>query len=176
MRNSQKKIEFGPRLQKTREKCGFSRAKLAKKIGLSNPSQISRYESGKGFPNITALGTLGELLGVDIHWLITGKPCPAIQAWREENKTLLELLAKYISRETSRLLDERHKRWGELGEIEESKAKAMKKEGESFVVRDNAIVFLKAEITRIEKQLSDLAEDQNYVQNALNNIKDKTKH
>lgn len=78
MRKSQKKLEFGPRLQKTREKCGFSRTQLAKKLGLSNPSQISRYESGKGFPSIAALGMLSELLNVDLHWLITGRLSPDV--------------------------------------------------------------------------------------------------
>ena len=78
MSNSQKKTEFGTRLQITREKCGFSRAQLAKKLGLSNPSQISRYESGKGFPGIAALGKLSKELNVDLHWLITGSLSPIV--------------------------------------------------------------------------------------------------
>ena len=171
---------FAEHFRNYRRILGLSQRELSKKIGLAGNTQISKFENGTSEPSITTLRKLADIgpidYELDLHELITGKPCPAIRAWREENKTLLELLAKYISRETSRLLDERHKRWGELGEIEEAKAKAMKKEGESFVVRDNAIVFLKAEIARIERQISDIAEDQNYVQNALNNIKDKTKH
>jgi len=164
---------FAERFRNYRRALGLSQREFSKKIGLSGNTQISKFENGTSEPSITTLRKLADIgpidYELDLHELITGKPCPTIRAWREENKTLLELLAKYISRETSRLLDERHKRWGELGVIEEAKTKAKQKKG--FIVRDNAIVFLKAEITRIEKQISDLAEDQNYVQSALNNIK-----
>lgn len=79
MSDTQKKLKFSDRLRVIRQKRGLSRTKLAKKIGLTSPSQISRYESDKGVPNFHALQKIAEVLNIDLHWLITGDPSPELK-------------------------------------------------------------------------------------------------
>jgi len=64
---------FGVRLSTIREKRGISREDLAHQLGLTNPSQISRYESNKAFPTAATLQKIAVILRVDLHWLITGE-------------------------------------------------------------------------------------------------------
>ena len=73
------------------------------------------------------------------------------------------ILARYVSHETGRLLQERHKLWGELGVAQE-------KQGQGITGQDEYVSFLRSELARIEKLLADAAEDQHYVQEALNGI------
>jgi len=161
---------FSARFRKLRRDLGLSQRNLSKNIGLKGNTQVSKFERGASEPSLEVLRKLAEIRSVDIqidlHDLVTGKTSPAVEVWKQENKTLLELLAKYISSETARLLDERHKLWGELGMIEDAKAKQKK----GVVGKDGAITFLKAEIARIEKQIADVAEDQDYVKRALFDI------
>ena len=79
MSKTQKKLSFGQRLRATREGRTLSAGQLAKKIGLSNPSQISRYETDKSLPNVRVLNHLAQALAVDLHWLITGASSPTVQ-------------------------------------------------------------------------------------------------
>jgi len=74
------KKTFGERLRAARESAGLSRADLANKLGLTNPSQISRYEAGKGYPTFQALVAISETLPVDLNWLLTGEPSPLASA------------------------------------------------------------------------------------------------
>jgi transcriptional regulator with XRE-family HTH domain len=64
---------FGTRLQSIREAKGVSRDQVAKSLGFNGPSQISRYELGKAFPNCKALNQIASILDVDLNWLITGE-------------------------------------------------------------------------------------------------------
>jgi transcriptional regulator with XRE-family HTH domain len=78
LRKKQKKQNFSDRLRQTREDRGLTRGVLARKLGLSDSTQISRYESSKAFPAIPAIQKLAEILDIDLHWLICGKPSPNI--------------------------------------------------------------------------------------------------
>jgi transcriptional regulator with XRE-family HTH domain len=69
--------DFSERLRYRREELGLSRLDFAKKLGLTNPSQISRYESGKSIPGGQILIKIAEILGIDLHWLLTGQPSPS---------------------------------------------------------------------------------------------------
>lgn len=79
MSKRQKNLSFGQRLRATRERRTLSAGQLAKEIGLSNPSQISRYETDKSLPNVRVLSELAQALTVDLHWLITGESSPTVQ-------------------------------------------------------------------------------------------------
>lgn len=76
--NNSKIFSFGERLRFAREKRGIGREELAHQLGLKDSSQISRYETDKGFPSIPGLQALGSALTVDIHWLVTGEPAPGV--------------------------------------------------------------------------------------------------
>jgi len=140
---------------------------MAEKLHLAGNTQISKFENDKSEPSIEVLRKLAAIgsvdIQIDLHELITGEPSAVVELCKRENKGLLELLAKYISFETARLLEERHQLWGELGVAEERERKGL-------AGRDQA-AFWKAEITRIEKRIADVTEDQHYVQEALTGIK-----
>lgn len=89
MSKTQKNLSFGQRLRATREGRTLSAGQLAKKIGLSNPSQISRYETDKSLPNVRVLNKLAQTLTVDLHWLITGAPSPTVQELTDRVKPYL---------------------------------------------------------------------------------------
>jgi Helix-turn-helix. len=48
-------------------------ADMANILGLSSPSQISRYENGQNLPDICAISKIALALEVDLNWLITGE-------------------------------------------------------------------------------------------------------
>jgi len=90
---------FGERLRAVRESSGLARAELAARIGLTNPSQISRYEAGKGAPTFHALLAISTALEVDLHWLMTGRPSPAMLAsWRTVSRALKQVLIQELNR------------------------------------------------------------------------------
>jgi len=66
-------VEFGKRIKLSRKNKGFKQTYCAKKLGLSTNAQLSRYENGLSSPDVTMLTKIAELLGVNLHWLITGE-------------------------------------------------------------------------------------------------------
>lgn len=154
---------FSQRFRKLRKRLGLSQRQLAKKLNFTANTQVSKFETAASEPTLETLRQIAKFSEVDLHKLVTGKPCPALKLWQEENKKLLELLARYVSHETGRLLQERHKLWGELGVAQE-------KQGQGITGQDEYVSFLRSELARIEKLLADAAEDQHYVQEALNGI------
>lgn len=82
---------FSERLRKSRIDNALSMADLAKKIGLSSSSQISRYEAGENLPDVYTLFSLSKELNIDLHWLLTGQPAPISTIDRPTMKNALEL-------------------------------------------------------------------------------------
>ena len=85
--------KFSERLRDRREELGLSRLDFAKKLGLTNPSQISRYESGKSMPGPQFLIKIAEILKIDLHWLLTGQSSPSTI---EVAKTLTRVISGYL--------------------------------------------------------------------------------
>lgn len=69
--------DFSKRLRNLREDKGLSRIEFSEKLGLSGPSQISRYENGVNSPGLEQLVRMAMVLDVDLHWLITGQLAPS---------------------------------------------------------------------------------------------------
>jgi transcriptional regulator with XRE-family HTH domain len=82
------------RLKDFRESLGLSQSKLAKHLGCSQ-QKVFGIENGKQSMNVEDLQKLAEL-GLDIHWLATGK---GIMQGREsiqaEIKSLIGFLQKF---------------------------------------------------------------------------------
>jgi transcriptional regulator with XRE-family HTH domain len=106
---------FGIRLKGTRKKRGISRKDLAAKLGLSNPTQISRYESGKAFPPLPTLQKLATILQIDLHWLLMGEISLAVKRLKPFAQSHLAQMAK----QSQDLLTERSELniKGTIGEI-----------------------------------------------------------
>ena len=61
----------GEAIRLLREKNRFTQAELAEKIGVSDKA-VSRWETGKGYPDITLLEPLARALSVSVAELMSG--------------------------------------------------------------------------------------------------------
>ena len=64
-------MEFNEKLQELRKSKGLTQEELAKELYVSRTA-ISKWESGRGYPNISALKELSRYFSVSIDELI----CP----------------------------------------------------------------------------------------------------
>lgn len=65
------KLKLGQTVAKLRRKMGITQAELAAKLGVSNKA-VSKWENGGGYPDITLLPALSEVLGVSADYLLKG--------------------------------------------------------------------------------------------------------
>lgn len=61
----------GERIKQLRKSLKLSQVELAEKLSI-NASAISQMESGKIRPSLDTMIQLNKLVGVNLHWLITG--------------------------------------------------------------------------------------------------------
>ncbi len=59
-------------IKELREKSGMTQLQLAGILGVSDKT-VSKWETGKGYPDITLLETIAEALGVSVTELISGR-------------------------------------------------------------------------------------------------------
>lgn len=63
----------GTTIKELREKNKITQVQLAEKLGVSDKT-VSKWETGKGYPNITLLEPIADALRVSVAELITGNP------------------------------------------------------------------------------------------------------
>ena len=63
----------GAAIKQLREKCGITQSVLAERIGVSNKA-VSKWETGKGLPDVSLLQPLAKELGVSVIELMNGEP------------------------------------------------------------------------------------------------------
>lgn len=63
---------IGDTIAELRKKAGITQQELAFEIGVTDKA-VSKWESGRGCPDITILPKLSSLFGVTVDYLITGK-------------------------------------------------------------------------------------------------------
>ena len=61
----------GAVIKELREKCHFTQAELAKKLNVSDKT-ISKWETAKGYPDISLLEPIAKTFGISITELISG--------------------------------------------------------------------------------------------------------
>ncbi len=86
-------MEFNEKLQRLRNKADLTQEELAEKLYVSRTA-ISKWESGRGYPNIDSLKTISKFFNVTIDELICG----------EEIVTLAEQDIKESNRKNTTLL------------------------------------------------------------------------
>lgn len=62
----------GPTIRALREKRGFTQKELAEKLSVSDKA-ISKWETGRGLPDVTLLEPLARTLGVSVAELLSGE-------------------------------------------------------------------------------------------------------
>ena len=63
----------GTTSKELREKNKITQVQLAEKLGVSDKT-VSKWETGKGYPDITLLEPIADALRVSVAELITGNP------------------------------------------------------------------------------------------------------
>lgn len=76
-------MEFNEKLQELRKQKGITQEELAKSLYVSRTA-ISKWESGKGYPNIDSLKRIAKLFSVTVDQLLSGEELIGIA--QEENK------------------------------------------------------------------------------------------
>jgi DNA-binding XRE family transcriptional regulator len=64
---------IGARVKRVRMEKGLNQATFAKKVGLSGPTVVSKYEKGQREPDIKSLVQIAKLGNKSLDWLLTGK-------------------------------------------------------------------------------------------------------
>lgn len=57
----------------------LTQAEFAAQLGFSTSGVVSRFERDERMPSAETLIKLAELHEIDLHWLLTGKPCPTLK-------------------------------------------------------------------------------------------------
>ncbi|MBQ8209462.1 MAG: helix-turn-helix domain-containing protein [Clostridia bacterium] len=64
--------ECGEFITVLRKEQGLTQKQLAEKLNISDKA-VSRWETGKGYPDVTSLMALSELFGISVNELLAGK-------------------------------------------------------------------------------------------------------
>ena len=83
-------MEFNEKLQELRKKSGMTQDELAQRLYVSRAA-ISKWESGRGYPNIDSLKSLAKCFSVSIDALLSGDEVLTIaeeEHKEKERKTL----------------------------------------------------------------------------------------
>ena len=81
-----------------RKEKGWSQAELAERLGVTNKA-VSRWETGRGYPDVELLQLVARELGVTISELLEGERTPAPPAVEEQ----MEFLCESTGREKKKL-------------------------------------------------------------------------
>ena len=76
-------MDFGKKLQQLRKAKEWTQEQLAKELFVSRTA-ISKWESGKGYPNIDSLKSISKLFSVSIDDLLSGEELISLAA--DENR------------------------------------------------------------------------------------------
>lgn len=87
-------MEFNEKLQQLRKQNNLTQEQLAEKLYVSRTA-ISKWESGKGYPNIESLKSISKLFSVSIDDLLSGEEL--INLAETENKSNLKKIYHFMS-------------------------------------------------------------------------------
>ena len=88
-----------------RKQKGLTQAELAARIGVTDKA-VSRWETGKGFPDISLLPPLAQALGTSVTELLAGEPMSVEERAEHSDSAALEALryAGRMGRKTAAVL------------------------------------------------------------------------
>ena len=86
-------MEFNEKLQKLRKQKGLAQAELAELLYVSRTA-VSKWESGRGFPNIESLKAISKVFSVSLDELLSGEEILAIAEndKKQKERTLCDLI------------------------------------------------------------------------------------
>ena len=86
-------MEFNEKLQELRKRKGLTQEELAEVLYVSRTA-ISKWESGRGFPNIESLRAISKYFSVSLDELLSGEEILAIaeKDHKEKERTIRDLV------------------------------------------------------------------------------------
>ena len=86
-------MEFNEKIQELRKQKGFTQVELAELLYVSRTA-ISKWESGRGFPNIESLKAISKFFSVSLDELLSGEEILAIaeKEHKEKERTIRDLV------------------------------------------------------------------------------------
>ena len=86
-------MEFNEKLQELRKQKGFTQEELAVRLFVARTA-VSKWESGRGYPNIDSLKAISKLFSVTIDELLSGDELLSFA--EEENKNKENSIRKLV--------------------------------------------------------------------------------
>ena len=87
-------MEFGEKLQELRKNKGLTQEELAELLYVSRTA-VSKWESGRGYPNIDSLKEISKYFSVSIDDLLSGEKLISIA--EKENKSNIRNMCDLLS-------------------------------------------------------------------------------
>lgn len=86
-------MEFNEKLQELRKRKGLTQEALAERLFVSRTA-VSKWESGRGFPNLESLKAIAKVFSVSLDELLSGEEILAIaeKDQKERKQTVLDLV------------------------------------------------------------------------------------
>ena len=85
------KIHFGKRISLLRRKEGLSQADLAQMLGVTSQA-VSKWECGKGLPEVSLLLPLCGLLEISVNDLLSGEKVCEIDYRKKAEENMMDLI------------------------------------------------------------------------------------
>ena len=84
-------IKTGKFIAQMRKGQGLTQSQLADKLFISNKT-ISKWETGKGLPEVSLMLPLCEILGINVNELLTGEKIPIAEYKEKAEENMMNLV------------------------------------------------------------------------------------
>lgn len=84
-------IKTGKFIAQMRKEQGFTQTQLADKLFISNKT-VSKWETGKGMPEVSLMLPLCEALGINVNELLTGEKIPTENYIEKAEENMMNLV------------------------------------------------------------------------------------
>ena len=95
-------IQIGKFIASERRAHSLTQQQLADMLSISNKT-VSKWECGKGLPDVSMLRPLCRALGLDINELLAGEHLDACARQKQAEETVLRLLAEQKAQKRSKM-------------------------------------------------------------------------
>lgn len=85
---------IGALIAQIRKEKGLTQKELAEKLHISDKT-VSKWETGRGAPDISSLESLSETLGISVSELLAGKRLPPEQVLEHSDKVLVKTMRRF---------------------------------------------------------------------------------
>ena len=83
--------KIGKFIASCRKECNLTQEQVAEKLGVSNKT-VSRWENGNGFPDVSLLQPLCELLNISVNELLLGEKIPEDNYRKKVEENIIRIL------------------------------------------------------------------------------------